>query len=119
MNDYVQPLDDLPLEFLNSVNYPNVHMSWGEWANKAKEYGLTGEQIVELEQYLDASNQLTSPVVFAGRQWWLTRREISHLELIKQYYPSDWETKTCNRIDSRKLRYLDKDRELKAAMEAN
>jgi glutaredoxin len=114
MNDYVEPLDELTLEFLNSVNYPNVHMSWREWAKKAKAYGLTDEQIAELEQHLEENNQLTSPVVFAGRRWWLTRREMKHVELIKQYYPTDWETQVLRRMDCRDLGYPDKDRELNA-----
>lgn len=119
MNGYLEISDELTLDFLNSVNYPRVHMSWGEWAKKAKEYGLTDEQIAQLEQHLENNNQLTSPVVFAGRRWWLTGKEMQHLELLKQYYPSDWENQACRRMDWRDLGYLDRDRELKAAMEAN
>jgi glutaredoxin len=119
MNDYVEPLDELTLEFLNSENYHNVHMSWREWSNKAKAYDLTNEQIAELEQYLEENNQLTSPIVFAGRRWWLTRREMKHVELIKQYYPKDWETQVCKRMDRKDLGYLDRDWELNARMEGN
>lgn len=119
MNGYLEISDELTLDFLNSVNYPRVHMSWGEWSKKAKSYGLTKKQIAELEQYLEENNQLTSPVVFAGRRWWLTAREMRHLELLKQYYPSDWETKVCKRMDYGDLGYVDKDVELKAVMEGN
>lgn len=119
MSDSLEPSDELTLDFLNSVNYPRVHKSWKQWSDEAKEYGLDDEQIAELEQYLEANNQLTTPIVFAQRRWWLTRREIKHVELIKQYYPTDWENQACKRMDWGNLGYPNKDRELNARMKGN
>jgi len=119
MNEPLEPLeelDELTLEFLKSVNYPRVHMIWSEWFEEAKAYELSDKEITELEQYLEKNNQLTSPVAFGGRQWWLTKREIQHLELLKQYYPATWEIEADNRMRRLSLGELDKDWQLKAKM---
>ena len=119
MNAPLEPLeelDELTLEFLKSVNYPRVHMSWSAWFEEAKAYELSDEKIAELEQYLEKNNQLTSPIRFGGRQWWLTKREIQHLELLKQYYPSTWEIEVDNRMRRLSLGELDKDWQLKNKM---
>ena len=99
-------------DFLSSLNYPNVHMSWGEWRDQAEAYGLDATEIAELEQHLESSNQLTRPVRFAGRQWWLTNTQIEHIELIKKSFPDNWETEVLDRMQSRVLGYLKKDWQL-------
>ena len=99
-------------DFLSSLNYPNVHMSLSEWLEKAEAYGLDATEIAELEQHLESSNQLTRPVRFAGRQWWLTNAEIKHIELIKKSFPDNWETQVLDRMQSRVLGYLKKDWQL-------
>lgn len=121
MTNYVNEygLDELTGDFLSSVNYPNVHMSWSEWFEQAKAYGLTDEEITELEQYLEENNQLTFPIRFAGRQYWLTNREIQHAELIKQYYPNNWESEIESRMQKSNLGYLDRDWQLKARIQEN
>lgn len=111
-------LDELTEDFLSSVNYPNVHMSWGEWCEQAKAYGLDATEIAELEQHLESSNQLTRPVRFAGRQWWLTKQEIEHVELVKQCFPDNWETEVENRMQRRELGYSDRDVALKGKKKA-
>lgn len=119
MSEPLEPLDELTLEFLKSVNYPRVHMMWSEWLEKAKVYGLSDQEIVELEQYLEENKQLTSPVRFEGKQWWLTRTELQHLELIRQYYSSGWETKVYQQMDRLSLGDLERDWELKTRMKGN
>lgn len=99
-------------DFLSSLNYPNVHMSSSEWLEKAEAYGLDEDEIAELEQHLETNNQLTRPVRFAGRQWWLTNAEIEHIEFIKKSFPDNWETQVLDRMQSRVLGYLKKDWQL-------
>ena len=114
MTDYINQngLDELTQEFLSS--FPsNTHMSWSEWFEKAEAYGLDENEIAELEQYLEKSEQLTSPVTFAGRRWWLTKSEIGHIEVIKQYFGVIWETEVLNRMQSRSLGDIKKDWQLK------
>ena len=110
MTDYINQngLDELTQEFLSS--FPsNTYMSWSEWFEKAEAYGLDENEIAELEQYLEKSEQLTSPVTFAGRRWWLTKSEIGHIEVIKQYFGVIWETEVLNRMQSRSLGDTKKD----------
>src|SRR4028119_264511 len=110
MTDYINTmeLDELTQDFLSS--FPSqVHMSWSEWQAEAEAYGLNENEIAELQQYLEVNKQLTSPMRFAGRQWWLTKQEIKHVELIKQYFPTTWEKETQDRMQSGDLGYLDKD----------
>lgn len=114
MTDYINQngLDELTQEFLCS--FPsNTHMSWSEWFEKAEAYGLDENEIAELEQYLEKSEQLTSPVTFAGRRWWLTKSEIGHIEVIKQYFGVIWESEVLNRMQSRSLGDIKKDWQLK------
>jgi len=114
MTDYINTdeLDELTYDFLSS--FPShTHMSWMEWQKEAEAYGLDENQIAELQQYLEVNKQLTSSMRFAGRQWWLTKQEIEHVELIKQYFPSNWEDEVLDRIQSRVLGYLNKDWRLK------
>ncbi|MCG5062214.1 MAG: hypothetical protein KA714_30670 [Limnoraphis sp. WC205] len=84
-------LDELTDEFLESVNYPDVHMSWSEWESKAKEFGLEESQIWELQSYLENNNQLTVRFMLGKSLFWLTQREIKHIELLKQQFPDNWE----------------------------
>jgi hypothetical protein len=111
-------LDELTQDFLSSVNYPNVRMSWGEWREQAETYGLDATEIAELEQHLESSNQLTRPVRFAGRQWWLTNTEIEHVELVKQCFPDSWETQVLDRMQRRELGYSNRDVALKGNKQA-
>lgn len=101
-------LDELTQDFLSSLP-SRAHMSWTEWQKEAEAYGLDENEIAELEKYLETNNQLTSPMRFAGRQWWLTKREIEHVELIKQYFPSNWETEVLDGMQSKKLGDTNKD----------
>jgi len=105
-------------DFLSSVNYPSVHMSWGEWREQAEAYGLDATEIAELEQHLESSNQLTRPVRFSGRQWWLTTKEIEHVELVKQCFPDNWETQVLDRMQRKELGYSNKDVALKGKKKA-
>ncbi|MEG3941729.1 hypothetical protein QT995_26780 [Microcoleus sp. S36b_A3] len=114
MTDYINQngLDELTQDFLSS--FPkNVHMSWSEWLEKAEAYGLDGDEIAELEQHLEVSGQLTSPVTFAGRRWWLTKSEIGHIEVIKQYFGVNWESEVLDRMQSKELGDIKKDWRLK------
>lgn len=110
MTTYINQKDmyERTQDFLSSINYPNVHMSWGEWLEKAEAYGLDEEEIAELKQYLETNNQLTRPVRFAGRQWWLTNLEIEHIELIKKWFPDNWQNEVLDRMQSRVLGNLKK-----------
>ena len=113
MTDYINTneLDELTQDFLSS--FPSqVHMSWSEWQEKAEAYGLDEKEIAELEQYLEVNKQLTSPMRFAGRQWWLTKHEIEHVEVLRQYFP-DWENEVLDRMQRGELGYLNKDWRLK------
>lgn len=114
MTDYINTneLDELTQDFLSS--FPSqVHMSWSEWQEKAEAYGLDENEIAELEQYLEVNKQLTSPMRFAGRQWWLTKQEIEHVEVLQQYFPTNWEDEVLDRMQTRELGYLNKDWRLK------
>lgn len=114
MTNYINTmdLDELTHDFLSSLP-SHTHMSWTEWQKEAEAYGLNENEIAELQQYLEVNKQLTSPMRFAGRQWWLTKLEIEHVELIKQYFPSNWEDEVLDRMQHRELGYLDKDWRLK------
>ncbi|MEG4286351.1 hypothetical protein QUB68_24790 [Microcoleus sp. A006_D1] len=105
-------------DFLSTVNYPNVHMTWGQWCEQAETYGLDATEIAELEQHLESSNQLTRPVRFAGRQWWLTKQEIEHVELLKVCFPVGWETEVEKRMQRRELGYSNRDVALKGKKKA-
>jgi len=114
MTDYINTnkLDELTQDFLSS--FPSqVHMSWSEWQEKAEAYGLDEKEIAELEQYLEVNKQLTSPMRFAGRQWWLTKQEIEHVKVLQQYFPTGWEDEVLDRMQTRELGYLKKDWRLK------
>jgi len=114
MTDYINTneLDELTQDFLSS--FPSqVHMSWNEWQEKAEAYGLDEKEIAELQQYLEVNKQLTSPMRFAGRQWWLTKQEIGHVEVLQQYFPANWEEEVLDRMQTRVLGYLNKDWRLK------
>jgi len=113
MTDYINTneLDELTQDFLSS--FPSqVHMSWSEWQEKAEAYGLDENEIAELQQYLEVNKQLTSPMRFAGQQWWLTKQEIEHVEVLRQYFP-DWENEVLDRMQRGELGYLKKDWRLK------
>jgi len=114
MTDYINTneLDELTQDFLSSLP-SQVHMSWSEWQEKAEAYGLDENEIAELEQYLEVNKQLTSPVRFAGRQWWLTKQEIEHVEVLRQYFPTTWEEEVQDRMQRGELGYLNKDWRLK------
>lgn len=114
MTNYINTneLDELTQDFLSS--FPShAHMSWTEWQKEAEAYGLDENQIAELEQYLEANKQLTSPMRFAGRQWWLTKQEIEHVGILQQYFPANWEDEVLDRMQTRELGYLNKDWRLK------
>jgi len=114
MTDYINTneLDELTQDFLSS--FPSqVHMSWSEWQEKAEVYGLDEKEIAELQQYLEVNKQLTSPMRFAGRQWWLTKQEIGHVEVLQQYFPANWEDEVLDRMQTHELGYLNKDWRLK------
>lgn len=104
-------LDELTQDFLSS--FPSqVHMRWSEWQEKAEAYGLDEKEIAELQQYLEVNKQLTSPMRFAGRQWWLTKQEIEHVGVLQQYFPN-WEDEVLDRMQRGDLGYLNKDWRLK------
>ena len=114
MTDYINQnsLDELTQEFLSS--FPsNTYTDRSEWFEKAEAYGLNEDEIAELEQYFEKSEQLTSPVTFADRRWWLTKSEIGHIEVIKQYFGVNWETVVLNRMQSRSLGDIKRDWQLK------
>ena len=114
MTNYINTmeLDELTQDFLSS--FPShTHMSWMEWQKEAEAYGLDENEIAELEQYLEVNKQLTSPMRFAGRQWWLTKKEIEHVEVLQQYFPANWEDEVLDRMQTRELGYLNKDWRLK------
>lgn len=114
MTDYINQngLDELTQEFLSS--FPsNTHMDWSEWLEKAEAYGLNENEIAELEQYLEKNEQLTYPVTFAERRWWLTKQEIEHISALKQYFPSNWEKEALDRMQYRSLGNQKKDWVLK------
>lgn len=105
-------LDSLTEDFLSS--FPkNVHMAWSEWFEKAEAYGLDEKEIAELQQYLEVNKQLTSPMRFAGRQWWLTKQEIEHIKVLQQYFPANWEEEVLDRMQRGELGYPNKDWRLK------
>lgn len=119
MTNYINTneLDELTQDFLSS--FPSqVHMSWSEWQEKAEAYGLDENEIAELQQYLEENKQLTSPMRFAGRQWWLTKQEIEHVEVLQQYFPTNWEAEVQDRMQSGDLGYLNKDGRLKETKKA-
>lgn len=102
MSDYLineYGFDEMTADFMKSVEYSNVHMSWSEWESKAKMFGLEENQILELQSYLENNNQLTTPIRFGGKQWWLTSQEIQHVEQIKKQFPSDWENRVFQHMD--------------------
>jgi hypothetical protein len=114
MTNYINTneLDEFTQDFLSS--FPShTHMSWSEWQEKAEAYGLDEKEIAEVEQYLEVNKQLTSPMRFAGRQWWLTKQEIEHVEALRQYFPANWEAEVQDRMQSGALDYLKKDWRLK------
>lgn len=119
MSEYVERLNELTRDFLNDVGYPDVHMGWSKWLEKAKDYGLTDRAISELKEYLEDNKQLTTPVQFSGNRWWLTKKEIQHVELLKQYFPDVWEAQVKDRMQRLNLGYIDTDWQLKKMMEAN
>lgn len=106
-------LTELTEEFLSSVGYPHHHKSWSEWESLAREYGLTDELIIELEKFLEENQQLTIPIRFNGQQWWLTKQEIKHVNLIKKYFPKTWESHVAEIMNQLSLGDIDKDHELK------
>lgn len=83
--------DEITTNFMESVKYPNVHMSWREWEQKALEFGLTAEKIAKLKQFLEKNNQLKIPIQLGGKQWLLTEQEIEDIESLKKQYPNEWE----------------------------
>lgn len=105
-------LDELTQDFLSSLP-SHAHMSWMEWQKEAEAYGLDENEIAELQQYLEVNKQLTSPMRFAGRQWWLTKQEIEHVRVLQQYFPVNWEEEVLDRMQTRELGYLNKDWRLK------
>jgi len=114
MTNYINTmeLDELTQDFLSS--FPShTHMSWMEWQKEAEAYGLDENEIAELEQYLEVNKQLTSPMRFAGRQWWLTKQEIEHVGVLQQYFPGNWEVEVLDRMQTGHLGYLNKDWRLK------
>jgi hypothetical protein len=114
MTNYISidELDELTQDFLSSLP-SHTHMSWMEWQKEAEAYGLDENEIAELHQYLEVNKQLTSPMRFAGRQWWLTKQEIEHVKVLQQYFPANWEDEVLDRMQSRVLGYLNKDWRLK------
>lgn len=103
MGKYIESLDENTNDFLSDLGYPFVHMMWSEWLEKAKAYELTDKEIAELEKYLEENQQLTVPVRFAGKQWWLTKQEIRHVEHLKKFFPDDWETVVQHRMQYKYL----------------
>jgi len=93
-------------------------MSWSEWQEKAEAYGLDENEIAELQQHLEVNKQLTSPMRFAGRQWWLTKEEIEHVEVLRQYFPTNWEEEVQDRMQRGEFGYLNKDWRLKERKKA-
>lgn len=119
MTNYISTneLDELTQDFLSS--FPSqVHMSWSEWQEKAEAYGLDENEIAELQQYLEVNKQLTSPMRFAGRQWWLTKQEIEHVKVLQEYFPTTWELEVQDRMQRGGLGYLNKDWRLKETKKA-
>ncbi|MEG4407218.1 hypothetical protein [Microcoleus sp. MON2_D5] len=119
MTNYINTneLDELTQDFLSS--FPShVHMSWSEWQEKAEAYGLDENEIAELQQYLEVNKQLTSPMRFAGRQWWLTKQEIEHVKVLQEYLPTTWESEVQDRMQRGGLGYLNKDWRLKETKKA-
>jgi hypothetical protein len=119
MTNYISTneLDELTQDFLSS--FPSqVHMSWSEWQEKAEAYGLDENEIAELQQYLEVNKQLTSPMRFGGRQWWLTKQEIEHVKVLQQYFPTTWEEEFQDRMQRGGLGYLKKDWRLKERKKA-
>lgn len=116
-DDLTQDFDELTQDFLSS--FPShTHMSWSEWQEAAEACGLDENEIAELQQYLDKNNQLTSPMRFAGRQWWLTKQEIEHVKVLQQYFPTTWEAEVQDRMQHRELGYLNKDWRLEERQKA-
>lgn len=109
-------LTELTEEFLSNVGYPRVHKSWSEWEELTREYGLTNQEITELEQFLEQNQQLTVPIRFNGRQWWLTKQELKHVNLIKQYFPESWESHVDEIIRRFSLGNIEEDSKLKSRM---
>ncbi len=119
MTNYINTneLDELTQDFLSS--FPSqVHMSWSEWQEKAEAYGLDENEIAELQQYLEVNKQLTSPMRFAGRQWWLTKQEIEHVEVLQQYFSANWEEEVLDRMQRGELGDINKDWRLKERKKA-
>lgn len=83
--------DEMTADFMESVNYPKVHMSWTEWETKALEFGLGTEQIAVIKQHLEKNNQLKIPIELGGKCWLLTEQEIEDIESLKEQYPNEWE----------------------------
>lgn len=106
-------LTELTEDFLSSSSYPRVHKSWSEWETSAREYGLTDEQIDELNQFLEQNQQLTVPIIFNNRRWWLTQQEIKHVNLIKQYFPESWESRVDEVMGTLSLGSINQDLQLK------
>lgn len=115
---YGSGLTELTEEFLSSVGYPRNHKSWSEWEVLAREYGLTDELIIELEQFLEQNQQLTVPIRFNGRQYWLTKQEIKHLNLIKQYF-LNWGSQVDKIMNRMLLGDIEKDYELQTLMKSS
>jgi hypothetical protein len=119
MTNYISTdeLDELTQDFLSS--FPShTHMSWMEWQKEAEAYGLDENEIAELQQYLEVNKQLTSPMRFVGRQWWLTKQEIEHVKVLQQYFPANWEDEVLDRMQRRELGDLNKDWRLKDTKKA-
>lgn len=105
-------LGELTQDFLASFS-SHTHMSWMEWHKEAESYGLDEKEIAELKQYLEVNKQLTSPIRFAARQWWLTNQEIEHVKLLQQYFPTNWEDEALKRMQRGKLGSPNTDKQLK------
>ena len=119
MTNYINTmeLDELTQDFLSSLP-SHTHMSWTEWQKEAEAYGLDENEIAELQQYLEVNKQLTSPMRFAGRQWWLTKQEIEHVKVLQQYFPVNWEAEVQDRMQRGGLGYLNKDWRLEESKKA-
>ena len=75
-------------------------------------------EIAELQQYFEVDKQLTSPMRFVGRQWWLTKQEIEHVKVLQQYFSANWEDEVLDRMQRRELGDLNKDWRLKNTKKA-
>ncbi|CAD5984512.1 hypothetical protein L2E71_22200 [Planktothrix agardhii 1032] len=106
-------LTELTEDFLSSSSYPHIHRSWSEWETSAREYGLTDEQIEELNRYLEQNQQLTVPIIFNNRRWWLTKQEIKHVDLIKKHFPESWEDHVDQLMGTLSLGNIKEDYKLK------